>query len=160
MKLAIREIHRSELAFLKEILYQAIFVPEGQSPLPKNIIEHPDLVKYIENFGRDGDLCLVAELDDELVGAAWARLYSEQNKGYGFIDYQTPELNMAVLEGYRNIGIGSKLLTGIFKGLKNKGYRKVSLSVDKSNYALNLYLKFGFEIFTSTETSVTMIKPF
>jgi ribosomal protein S18 acetylase RimI-like enzyme len=103
---------------------------------------------------------LVAELDDELVGAAWARLFSEQNKGYGFIDYQTPELNMAVLEGYRNIDIGSKLLTGIFKGLKNKCYRKVSLSVDKSNYALNLYLKFGFEIFTSTETSVTMIKPF
>jgi hypothetical protein len=44
MKLAIREIHRSELAFLKEMLYQAIFIPEGQSPLLKNIIEHPDLV--------------------------------------------------------------------------------------------------------------------
>lgn len=46
------------------------------------------------------------------------------------------------------------------KELKNKGYRKASLSVDKSNYALNLYLKFGFKVLSSTATSATMIKSF
>lgn len=160
MKFSIRDIKHSELAFLKEMLYQAIFVPEGEPPLTKEIIEHPDLAKYIEGFGRDGDLCLVAKLNGKLVGAALARLFSEQDKGYGFVDSQTPELSMAVLEGYRNIGIGSKLLTGVLNELKNKGYRKASLSVDKSNSALNLYLKFGFKILSSTATSVTMIKSF
>lgn len=78
MKIAIREVHRSELEFLKEMLYQAIFVPEGEPPLTKEIIENPDLAKYIEGFGRDGDLCLVAKLNGKLVGAAWTRLFTEQ----------------------------------------------------------------------------------
>lgn len=158
MKLVIREIKQSELPFLKVMLFQAIFVPEGEPPLRKEIIEHPDLAKYIKNFGRDGDICLVAEIDGKLVGAGWARLFSEQDKGYGFVDSQTPELSMAVLKHYRNMGIGKKLLSKLLNKMKQLNYKRVSLSVDKSNYAYKLYKKTGFETILSTNTSATMLK--
>ncbi len=154
----IRHINYNELAFLNEMLYQAIFVPEGKEPLPKSVIEHPDIAKYIDNYGREGDICLVAEDEGKLVGAAWTRIFSEQDKGYGFVDPKTPELSMAVLPGYRGVGIGSKLLGKMLDELKKQGYNKVSLSVDKINYAYNLYKLFGFQEFFSSDTSETMVK--
>ncbi|MFO8023226.1 MAG: GNAT family N-acetyltransferase [Perlabentimonas sp.] len=158
MKLVIREIKQSELPFLKVMLYQAIYVPEGSPPLPMSIVEHPNLTKYIENFGRDGDICLVAEVEGKLVGAAWSRLFTEQNKGYGFIDSQTPEISMAVLEPYRNMGIGKKLLNELLNKMTQLNFSRASLSVDKSNHAYKLYKKIGFETILSTSTSVTMLK--
>jgi ribosomal protein S18 acetylase RimI-like enzyme len=42
--------------------------------------------------------------------------------------------------------------------LKALNYQKVSLSVDKTNYAFKLYRKFGFEVVKSDEESITMTK--
>lgn len=121
MKLVIRKIFQSEHAFLSKMLYQAIFVPQGAEPLPANIIDHPDLVKFIKDFGRNGDLCLVAELNGKLVGAVWTRLFPEQDKGYAFVDSHTPELCMAVLEQFRKMGFGKKLLSEILSELMRLG---------------------------------------
>jgi ribosomal protein S18 acetylase RimI-like enzyme len=158
MQLIIREIRQSEHAFLSKMLYQAIFVPRGTEPPSADIINQPDLAKYIKDFGRDGDLCLVAEFEGKLVGAAWSRLFPEQDKGYGFVDSQTPELSIAVLEQFRKMGFGEKILREILTELMRSGYSRVSLSVDKSNYACKLYERFGFKTVFSTDTSVTMVK--
>ena len=42
--------------------------------------------------------------------------------------------------------------------LKEKKYEKVSLSVQKNNYAVKLYKKLGFKIFKETEEEYIMIK--
>ena len=67
----IREIKKSEYAELENFLYEAIFVPEGNLPPPREIIFTPELQVYIKNFGEGtADFCFVAEIDKKIVGAA------------------------------------------------------------------------------------------
>ena len=68
-------------------MYEAIFIPEGVSAPPKDIIKQPELQVYVKNFGEDkGDLCLVAQVENEIVGAVWVRIMND----YGHIDDETP----------------------------------------------------------------------
>ncbi|MCD4774210.1 MAG: GNAT family N-acetyltransferase [Bacteroidales bacterium] len=143
--LIIREIKNNEIHFLKEMLYSALYVPEDQPPFPKSILAHPDISKYIDNWGAlTNDLALVAIINNELIGAIWGRTFSKSNAGYGFIDKNTPEICMAVKEKFRNQGIGGKLIDEISKIYFSKGFKSISLSVDKLNKAKLLYLKKGF----------------
>lgn len=155
--LIVRPITISEIGFLDKMLYNAIFVPPGNERLPDNIIEHPEISKYIKDFGREGDICFVAQLNGDLVGAIWTRHFNETNKAYGFVDSDTPELSMAVYEQSRNKGIGTRLLITMIKALTDKGYRQVSLSVDIINYAYDLYKKIGFKDYKLIGESMTMI---
>lgn len=44
---------------------------------------------YVKDFGKNkGDLCLVAEANNEIVGAVWCRIMND----YGHIDAETPSL--------------------------------------------------------------------
>lgn len=139
------------------MLYQAIYVPEG-TQLPREIIKQPDLFKYIEDFGKADDYCLVAEQMGRLVGAIWIRLFPIENKGYGFVDNLTPEMSMAVLKEYRNNGVGRMLLKSLIERFTNDKYKKISLSVDKSNFAYGFYKKYGFQDYKDTEKSITMVR--
>lgn len=158
LKIKVREIKKSEIARLDDFLYDAIFIPAGHKKPDKTIIKLPELSRYIDDFGRNTDLCLVAEYNENLIGAVWTRFYTETERGYGFVDTKTPELSMSVTEFYRNKGIGTKLLTAMINKLIQLGYDQVSLSVDKLNYAFGMYKKFGFETIESDEKSATMIK--
>lgn len=141
------------------MLYEAIFIPEGHDPLPKEVIKDKSLSKYIENWGKDKfDIALVMEVNNELVGAIWGRLFTSENKGFGYLDDRTPELSMAVKNEYRNQGIGTKLIKAIASKYQKIGVEYLSLSVDKSNNASNLYKRLGFEIVEEKETNRTMKK--
>jgi len=61
MELVIREIRQSELPFLKNNALPGYLCAKGSPKLPMNIIEQPKVAKYIENFSRVGDLCLVVK---------------------------------------------------------------------------------------------------
>ncbi len=158
LNIKIREIEGTEISQLDTFLYEAIFIPKGLDKPDKEIIKIPELSIYIKDFGKDSDLCIVAESQGCLVGAIWARIYAETEKGFGYVDSKTPELSMSVIENYRQHGIGTKLLKAMIEKLSLLDYQQVSLSVDKLNYALKLYQKFGFEIVKSDENSATMIK--
>ncbi len=141
------------------MLYEAIFIPEGHAPLPKEVIKDKSLFKYIENWKKDKfDIALVVEIDNKLVGAIWGRLLTNENKGFGYIDDNTPELSMAVKSEYRNQGIGTELIKAIATEYEKIGVKYLSLSVDKANIASNLYKRLGCEIVEETDTSWTMIK--
>jgi ribosomal protein S18 acetylase RimI-like enzyme len=154
----IRDIKSNEISHLDDFLYDAIFIPEGLEKPDKEITKLPALSNYVKDFGKDTDLCLVAELNGDLIEAIWTRIFTETEKGYGFVDTKTPELSMSIIEYYRNKGIGTKLLTAMINKLTLLAYDQVSLSVDKLNYAFRLYNRFGFEIVESDEKSATMIK--
>ena len=157
--MTIRALKTSESGFLAEMLYEAIFVPEGYEPLPRDIIRDKSLSKYIDNWGKDiFDIALVMEDKDQPVGAIWGRLLTKENKGFGYLNDSTPELSMAVKEDYRSQGIGTKLLTGIADAYQKIGVEYLSLSVDKTNRASKLYRHMGYEIAGETETSWTMKK--
>jgi len=158
LRIKIRDIKNNEISHLDDFLYEGIFIPGGLEKPDKDIIKLPALSRYIKDFGKDTDLCLVAELNGDLIGAIWTRIFTETEKGYGFVDTKTPELSMSIIEYYRNKGIGTKLLTAMINKLTQLDYDQVSLSVDKLNYAFRLYHKFGFETVESDEKSATMIK--
>jgi ribosomal protein S18 acetylase RimI-like enzyme len=150
----IREITPTEYPFLKEMLYQAIFVADENIVLPREIIEQPDLKKYIHDFGQEGDYCLVAEQNKELIGAIWIRYIT----GYGFVDRETPELSMAVRTEQRGKGVGRQLLTKMSDRLKDRGLQQISLSVDRENFAYGFYKRHGFVDYAVSEKSIIMIK--
>ncbi|MCC2251194.1 MAG: GNAT family N-acetyltransferase [Bacillota bacterium] len=135
----------ADIDFLWEMLYQAIYVPEGVDRPSRAIIKDPALEKYVRNWGRDGDIALIA-LDEtgNHVGAIWTRLFNEKNQTYGYIADDTPVLSMAVLPDYRGKGIGTLLLNELLRRLTIAGYPAVSLSVDPNNTAVQLYKRFGF----------------
>lgn len=55
-------------------------------------------------------------------------------------------ISLSLYPAYRNNGIGSQLLNSMLDLLKNNGVKKVSLSVSRTNRAVSLYKRFGFEI--------------
>ena len=62
----IRNLRENETELLRDFLYEAIFIPEGVTPPPREIIEQPELRIYYENFGTSkADHCLVAEDAEE-----------------------------------------------------------------------------------------------
>ena len=137
----IRAIRASEIPLLEEFLYEAIFLPEGVAAPERSIIFRPELQVYIEHFGmRTDDRCLVAECDGKIVGAVWTRVMND----YGHIDAQTPSLAISLYREYRGRGIGTELLRRMLAELRAAGCRRVSLSVQKANYALRMYRKAGF----------------
>ena len=157
--MTVRKLNKNEVDFLADMLYEAIFIPKGHETLPKEIIKEKSLSKYFENWAKDKfDIALVAETDNQLVGAIWGRLFTKENKGFGYVDDTTPELSMAIKKEYRNQGIGTKFITAIASEYKKNGVNHLCLSVDKANKAYGLYKRQGYEIVEETETSWTMKK--
>jgi ribosomal protein S18 acetylase RimI-like enzyme len=140
------------------MLYHAVFVPAGRPQPPRNIVNRPDIAKYVHNWGRPDDLGVIAvdTATQQPVGAAWLRLFTRENPGYGYVDDDTPELTIALLPRYRDEGIGTSLLMHLLQVAAGR-YPAVSLSVARENPALRLYQRLGFEVVgESGASSVTM----
>lgn len=153
MDYRIREIKESEYSVLPDFLYEAIFIPEGTEKPPKTIIEQPELQVYIADFGKSDDWCLVAEIKEKVVGAVWGRIMND----YGHIDNETPSLAISLYEEHRHLGLGTALMEEMLQFLKDKGYKQTSLSVQKANYAVNMYRKVGFEVVKENEEEYIMV---
>lgn len=154
MKYTIRELKQTDTYLLDDFLYEAIFVPEGTNPPPKSIIKEPELQVYVENFGsRKGDMALVAEVEDKIVGAVWVRIM----KDYGHVDDDTPSFAISLYKDYGGYGIGTDLMLHMLDMLRSKGYSQTSLAVQKKNYAVSMYKKVGFEVFRENDEEYIMI---
>jgi GNAT superfamily N-acetyltransferase len=70
-------------------------------------MEHPDAAIYHRDWGRHGDLGVIATEDGEVVGVAYCRLFTDDDHGHGYVDAATPEIAIAVREGRRGEGIGA-----------------------------------------------------
>ncbi len=154
MDVTIREIQKQEYPLLDNFLYEAIFIPEGVEPPPKTIITSPELQVYVDRFGElKDDWGLAAEVDGKIIGAVWVRIMND----YGHIDDETPSLAISLYKEYRGFGIGTAMMKEILALLKSHGYNRVSLSVQKANYAAKLYLKVDFEIVRENEEEYIMV---
>ena len=155
--LEIRELKENEIPLLEEFVYHAIFLREGSAPLLRSILHDPAIAVYIQEFGRKDDHCLVADCNGTVVGAVWTRILNGDVKGFGYVDDETPEFVISLLPAYRGKGIGTLLMKAMLKLLKQKGYVKTSLAVQKENYAVSLYQHVGFEIIDSTDEEYIMV---
>jgi GNAT superfamily N-acetyltransferase len=122
----------------------------------------PQLRRYFLDFGRPGDAGVVAvTADGARLGAAWYRLFSAEDPGFGFIAVDVPELAMGVVPEARGRGIGGALLDALLALAREQGFRALSLAVDRQNPAARrLYERKGFRdagISDPTDSGVTMV---
>ena len=152
---SIREITPNDKQILEDFLYNAIFIPKGASPFPRDEIYKPEVFIYIDSFGeKPDDIGVVAEFDGKPAGAAWVRVIP----AYGHIDDETPELAISVFREYRNQGVGTKIMTRLFGVLRERGYKQTSLAVQKENPAVSFYQRLGYEIITEAGEEYIMLK--
>lgn len=137
-----------DLRFLRDMLHHAYYWREGQADA--------QVQRYVRGWGRRGDSAVIALEGGFPVGAAWFRLFSADEPGYGFVDEQTPELAIAVVPGKRGHGYGEELLSGLIERARAEGFTALSLSVESANPALKLYEDHGFVKVGESDGSWTM----
>jgi ribosomal protein S18 acetylase RimI-like enzyme len=155
MDIGLRPANQHDEPFLREMLYEAVFVPPGSPAPPRRVVDRSDLSRYVQGFGtRRGDLGWIAERSSgDLLGAAWVRQLSGEEPGYGYVDDDTLELSVAVARRRRGRGVGTALLARLLESVP-----RCSLSVDDRNPAVRLYARFGFEVVSVKEHSLTMLR--
>ena len=150
----LREIKENETEILKDFLYEAIFIPKGIEPPAREIIEQPELKLYYDGFGiGEADYCIVADDDGKVIGAVWTRIMND----YGHIDEETPSFAISLYKEYRGQGIGTKLMKEMLSFLKEKGYKRASLAVQKANYAVKMYENVGFKTVDENDEEYIMV---
>ena len=155
----LRKAGSGDYSFLREMLYESVYIPEGVKKPPYSIIDEPGPRKYLEDWMKESDTGVIAEESGIPIGAAWARKFNNTEEGaYGFIAPHIPELAIALKPGCRGQGIGNMLMNELLSQLALKGFKSLSLSVNKQNRAVNFYLKLGFKYFREQETDYLMIK--
>ena len=141
----IRPIAPEDAPFLWEMMYHAAYLAEDGATSAEAVRGIPFLAKYAEGWGRAGDLGFVAveTAADQLVGAAWVRRFSAEQKSYPQVDESIPELAIAVLPEHTNRGVGTRLLARLLEAARAV-YPAVVLSVRATNPARRLYQRVGF----------------
>ena len=147
---------KKDLKLAKEMLFEACFWnPTIERPDYVEFFKIPEINRILSDWGRFGDNLIIAENEQEYIGAAWYRLWTKKNPSYGFIDSETPELGMGIREEYRSQGIGRRLLLKLINTAKNDGYKALCLSVEPGNFARYLYESEGFVKVGESGTSWT-----
>ena len=123
------------------MLYEAACWRPGARPPADVVLTKPNTARYLRDWGRPGDLGVVAEEDGTPLGAAWIRLFDDTDRGYGFVASDVPELTIGVAPGARGRGVGTRLLAEIAATATS---RAISLSVETDNPAVRLYERAGY----------------
>lgn len=135
----------NDVEFLKKMLYEAAaWNPDWPREQVIQALADPILERYHRGWGRPGDAGVIAEIQGEAVGAAWFRLFTDDEPGHGFVDERTPELGIAVLPLYRRKGIGETLLRALMSEARQQGFTALSLSVAPHNRSRMMYERAGF----------------
>ena len=160
MNLLLRKAQHSDLPFLREMLYEAVFWRAGvNKPSFEEGLAYPDVSKSLADWGeRDGDTAVVALIDSMPVGAAWYRYWNDSNFILGYIEENTPVLVIGVHRDYRHQGIGTKMVDWLIDTASKDSIQRISLSVSKDNYAINLYRQQGFLEHTDKGDAFTMTR--
>ena len=95
----------------------------------------------------------MAEDNGKVVGAVWTRIMDD----YGHVDDETPSFAISLYKEYRGCGIGTQLMIKMLEILREQGYKKVSLAVQKANYAVRMYEKVGFRTVDENDEEYIMV---
>lgn len=93
-------------------------------------------------FNSDSELCLVAELDDEVVGFALGTTVEKQNSAwkYGYLVW------IGVRPGIQKCGAGDRLFAAIKQRMVDQGVRMIVIDTDADNEAgIQFFKKQGFD---------------
>jgi GNAT superfamily N-acetyltransferase len=146
----IRKGSNADVSFMKSMLAHAYAwrVNQFEADIP--------LTRYVDNWGRPGDVAVMSTETGHRVGAAWLRLFPEDAPGYGFVDERTPELTIAVVPSRRRHGLGQELLDALLTRAREQGHSAVSLSVETDSPAVAFYERNGFEAVRESDGGLVM----
>jgi len=156
----IREATRDDGDFLADMLVEAVnWSPEWKRKSRRRVLAAPNTAHYIAGWPREDDLGVVAEADGERIGAAWLRFFPADDPGYGFVAADVPELTVGMAADWRGRGVGRALLRAAEVRAIEAGIGRISLSVERKNFAQRLYLAEGYEVVAEgSPDSDTMVK--
>ena len=85
--------------------------------------------------------------------------FAADDPAYGFVGSDVPELAIGVAAAWRGRGVGRELLRAIAALAAEAGIRRISLSVNRQNFARGLYLSERFTVVDASHPqSDTMVK--
>src|SRR4029453_2959248 len=151
MGIVLRRGGTQDVRFLRDMLHHAYYWRGGVpgSPAPRRVCGG--------GGGGAAEAALRARENGFPVGAAWYRVFAEDEPGYGFVDEGTPELAIAVVPSKRGHGIGDELLKELIAKARAAGYGRLSLSVEPGNPARKLYERHGFDVVDEGADAWTMV---
>jgi ribosomal protein S18 acetylase RimI-like enzyme len=148
-----------DATFLRAMTFEALYVADDADPFEESVLDEPRIRHYFQGFGTwAGDVGIIAEDGPTPVGACWCRRFPANDRGYGWVSAQVPELSIAIIPTHRNRHLGTRLIRDLLQTLTEDGTEAVSLSVDPRSPAVRLYEALGFIHVGWEGTSMTMIR--
>lgn len=143
--LTVRTAAPEDEPFLWKMLFEAAHMAENGATSVRDAQAHPELARYVQGWMRPGDFGVIAEdRSGTPLGAAWVRLWTEHERGYGYVQDDVPELAIAVEREHRSRGVGRAMLTRLLELMQGEGTPGISLSVRAGSSAQRLYEQMGF----------------
>lgn len=124
-------------------MHVALWDPPPAGLRPVEILQALGVRIYVEQWGRDTDIGVVAVVDGCDAGACWMRMLPA-GVGFAFVDEATPQLGIALLPEYQHRGYGGPLMRAALAAAWSVGCLQVSLTVHPENPAVALYERCGF----------------
>jgi GNAT superfamily N-acetyltransferase len=155
----IRPAVRADGVFLADMVVEAANWRPGAARPRFEVLESPDHGRYIAGWMRPGDAGFLAlDEQDDPVGAAWYRVFPRSEPGLGYVATGVPELVIGVRPIWRAQGVGRMLLRRLAQQARAQGYGRLSLSVERDNFAAALYRSEGFTVAQEAGPRDTMVR--
>lgn len=146
-----------DATFLREMLYEAAFPLRRERPPPEELLANRSVSAFIEGWGRPGDHGIVADAEFEPVGAAWFRVFPDDDLEGGFVGGETPEMLIALAPEHRGKGVGGQLLAALLGKAREERMRSIGLNVPRANLpAVSLFRRHGFVVVRDHQGVLTM----
>lgn len=156
----IRPAVQADGGFLGDMVVEAANWRGGGARPRHEVISSAEHSRYLTGWMRPGDTGFVAEdLRGEPIGAAWYRMLPRSEPGFGWVGTGVPELIIGVRPIWRAHGVGRALLQRLCESARAQGFARLSLSVERDNFAVTLYRSEGFAVTQSGLGRDTMVKP-
>jgi ribosomal protein S18 acetylase RimI-like enzyme len=136
--LVIRPAVQNDLEVLWGFLAMAAYEPDAAAA--KAV---PPVAKYLVGRQRPGDFGFIAEQNGEIIGAAWARRFADEELRFPYGGEETPKVSIGVKPTARSQGVGEKLMRTLIGEAARRGLG-LCLSVRSENPARRLYERLGF----------------
>ncbi len=155
---SIESLGGGDVDVVKWVVYTAVSWNDPPDLPPFAVaLEHPRLARFHRGWGRPGDFGVQTVIDGRFAGAAFARLFTETDHADGYVDDRTPELGIAVEEGFRRRGVARDLLAALSEEARRNRIERLSLSVNNANPAKRLYEAAGYAIYADDGISSIMV---
>ena len=138
LDLVIRPAVQHDLEVLWDFLAMAAYEPDAEAA--KAV---PPVAKYLVGWQRPGDFGFIAEQNGDIIGAAWARRFSDEELKFPYGDEETPKVSIGVKPNVRGQGVGEKLMRALIGEAARRGLG-LCLSARSENPARRLYERVGF----------------